>query len=95
MMRKRLRRKNGYPAKRIIDYKGLAGDSSDNIPGVAGIGDTFAKRLIGAFDDLDGIYAALDGGELAGAGFTKRIETLLTDGRESAFSSRELADYSS
>ena len=48
-------KKNGYPAKYIVDYKGLAGDSSDNIPGVPGIGDTFAKRLITAFGDLDAI----------------------------------------
>ena len=84
-------KRNGYPASYIIDYKGLAGDSSDNITGVPGIGDTFAKRLIAAFGNLDAIYAALDGGEIQNAGFTKRIETLLTDGRESAFISRDLA----
>ena len=84
-------KRNGYPARYIIDYKGLAGDSSDNIAGVPGIGDTYAKRLITAFGDLDAIYAALDGGKIPEAGFTGRVEKLLTDGRESAFISRDLA----
>ena len=88
---KEVEKKNGYPAKYIIDYKGLAGDASDNITGVPGIGDTFAKRLIAAFGGLDAIYKALDDGKLQEAGFTKRIETLLTDGKEHAFTSRDLA----
>ncbi len=88
---KEVEKKNGYPSKYIIDYKGLAGDASDNITGVPGIGDTFAKRLIAAFGGLDAIYKALDDGKLQEAGFTKRIETLLTDGKEHAFTSRDLA----
>lgn len=84
-------KKNGYPAARIIDYKGLAGDSSDNIPGVPGIGDTYAKRLIAAFGGLDEIYAALDNEVLADSGFTSRVISLLFEGRESAFESRDLA----
>ena len=84
-------KKNGYPASRIVDYKGLAGDSSDNISGVPGIGDTYAKRLIEAFGGLDDIYAALDGGLLPGAGFSSRVISLLSAGREDAFSSRDLA----
>ena len=88
---KKAEERNGYPAKYIIDYKGLAGDASDNIVGVPGIGDTFARRLITAFGDLDSIYKALDAGDLLGAGFTKRVEKLLQEGREQAFSSRDLA----
>ena len=88
---KEVEKKNGYPAANIIDYKGLAGDSSDNITGVPGIGDTYAKRLLAAFGDLDGIYAALAAGSVEEKGFTKRVVTLLTQGRESAFVSRELA----
>ena len=84
-------KKNGYPASRIVDYKGLAGDSSDNIRGVSGIGDVHAKKLIAAFGDLDAIYAALDASSLLEAGFTKRVVGLLESGRESAFLSRDLA----
>ncbi len=84
-------KKNGYPARYIVDYKGLAGDSSDNIAGVSGIGATYATRLITAFGDLEGIYAALDAGTVQGAGFSARVEKLLSEGRESAFLSRDLA----
>ncbi|MDE0243692.1 MAG: DNA polymerase [Candidatus Kaiserbacteria bacterium] len=84
-------KKNGYSAERVVDYKGLAGDSSDSIPGVAGIGDTYAKRLISAYGNLDDIYRALDQDRLIEDGFTKRITTLLKEGRESAFLSRDLA----
>ena len=88
---KEAEKKNGYPVKYIVDYKGLAGDSSDNIAGVSGIGDVYAKRLITTFGDIDAIYASLDAGDLEGKGFTKRVITLLEQGRDSAFSSRELA----
>ncbi len=88
---KEVEKKNGYPARYVIDYKGLAGDSSDNITGVPGVGDVYAKRLITAFGDLDAIYKAVDAEVLEGEGFTKRIVTLLEQGRDSAFASRELA----
>jgi DNA polymerase-1 len=44
----------------FIDYKALVGDKSDNIPGVAGIGDVGARKLIAEYHNLDGIYAHLD-----------------------------------
>ena len=88
---KEAEKKNGYPAKYIVDYKGLAGDTSDNIQGVAGIGDTFAKRLITVFGGLDEVYKALDAGVLEEKGFTKRIAGLLEKGRKGAFESRDLA----
>ena len=84
-------KRNGYPAKHIIDYKSLAGDSSDNIKGVPGIGDVFAKRLIHTFGDLDSIYAALEAGSMQSSGITTRVEDLLLKGRESAYVSRDLA----
>lgn len=88
---KEAKKKNGYPAKYVVDYKGLAGDNSDNITGVPGIGDVYAKRLIDSFGDVDAVYKALDAGVLEHEGFTKRVVTLLERGRESAFTSRELA----
>ena len=44
----------------MIDFKALKGDSTDNIPGVPGVGDKTAARLVGQFGDLDGLYAHLD-----------------------------------
>lgn len=46
----------GITPKQIPDYKGLAGDSSDNIPGVSGIGEKTAVKLIAEFDNLEALY---------------------------------------
>lgn len=74
----------GAPPERVIDVLGLMGDSSDNIPGVRGIGEKGAKELVATFGSLEEIYARI--GELKG----KRREALET-GRDDAFRSRELA----
>jgi len=47
----------GVPPERVIDYLALVGDTSDNIPGVRGIGDKTARALIASFGDLDSILA--------------------------------------
>lgn len=72
------------PPPRIVDYKALVGDSSDNIPGVKGIGDKTAKTLLKEYGTLDGIYANL--GNLKGA-----VAKKLTEGKESAYLSYRLA----
>lgn len=74
---------NLYP-EQIPDYKGLAGDSSDNIPGVKGIGDKGATELLLKYKNLENIYEHLD--EIGGA-VHKKLEV----GRESAFMSKRLA----
>lgn len=74
----------GVRPDQIVDYKALVGDSSDNIPGVTGIGQKTAEKLLAAYDTLEGIYAHLD--ELA-AGVRKKLEA----GRDNADMSRELA----
>ena len=48
-----------YPIK-LPDFKGLVGDKSDNIPGVPGIGEKTASKLIADYGDLEGILAHLD-----------------------------------
>lgn len=52
--------KYGFPPERLVDYKGLRGDASDNIPGVKGIGEKGATDLIQEFGSLEDIYAALE-----------------------------------
>jgi DNA polymerase-1 len=74
----------GAPPARVTDVLGLMGDSSDNIPGVKGIGEKGAKELVAAFGPLEEIYA--HAGELKG----KRREALEA-GKADAFRSRELA----
>ena len=74
----------GVTPSQVVDVLALMGDSSDNIPGVKGVGEKTAKELIGAFGSLDAIYARLE--EVKG----KRKE-LLAAGREEAYRSRTLA----
>lgn len=75
--------KYGFAAKLIPDYKGLAGDSSDNIPGVAGVGAKTATDLLQKFGTLENIYEHLD--EVKES-VRKKLET----DKKSAFLSKEL-----
>lgn len=78
-----VKEKYGFEPKQLIEYKGLAGDSSDNIPGVKGIGAKTATTLIQKYKNLEGVYANLD--DTKG----KMKENLEKD-KETAFLSREL-----
>src|SRR5947208_986425 len=50
----------GVPPERVVDYLALVGDSSDNVPGVKGVGEKTALELLKAFGDLDGVLAHAD-----------------------------------
>lgn len=76
----------GFDPIRLIDLKGLMGDSSDNIPGVAGVGPKTATDLLIKYGTLDGVYENLDSGEIKG----KLLEKL-QNGHEMALLSYELA----
>jgi DNA polymerase-1 len=52
--------KLGVKATQVVDFKALCGDKSDNIPGVAGIGEKTAAKLLADYQDLSGVYAHLD-----------------------------------
>ncbi|MBU1671453.1 MAG: DNA polymerase I [Actinobacteria bacterium] len=75
----------GVPPDRMPDIVGLKGDPSDNIPGVAGIGEKGAVSLIKEYGSLEGLYEHLE--DIGGA---KRKQSL-TDCRDMAFLSRDLA----
>ena len=75
--------KYGIRVDQFLDLKSLKGDSSDNIPGVPGVGEKTAVALLQKYRDLDGVYAHLD--EIAGA-----AQRRLADGKASAYMSREL-----
>ena len=77
-------KKLGVPPGKVVDYKALVGDKSDNIPGVAGIGEKTAIALIEKFQTLDNIYQNIDQVE-------NRWRTKLEQNKENAFLSRELA----
>src|SRR5579884_68215 len=74
----------GLSPRQIPDLKGLIGDTSDNIPGVRGIGEKTAAKLLSQYESIEGIYEHLD--ELP----AKQNE-LLAPVREQVFESRELA----
>ncbi len=74
----------GFEPIRIIDYKALAGDSSDNIPGVKGIGDKTAINLLKTYDTIEDIYDHID--DIKG-----KMKEKLLDDKESAFISKEIA----
>jgi len=71
--------------EQVVDYKALKGDSSDNIPGIAGIGDKTAIGLLAEFGSLDGIYKNIE------AVSSKRVQEKLIEGKETAYLSRDLA----
>lgn len=75
--------KFGVRPDQIIDYLALVGDSSDNVPGVRGIGPKGASKLLSDYQTLDGIYEKID--EIKGATQKKLIES-----KDMAFLSRKL-----
>ncbi len=75
----------GLEPKQLIEVKALMGDSSDNIPGVAGIGEKTALSLIRQFCDVDSLYEKLDDAQL-----TTSVRQKLVNGKGSAFESRWL-----
>jgi len=83
----------GFDPKLVPDYKGLRGDPSDNIPGIAGIGEKTATTLITNFGSVDQIYKKLkkDETQFHAAGLTPRIINLLKDNEEEAQFSKMLA----
>lgn len=74
----------GIKPIRMIDLKGLMGDASDNIPGVKGIGEKTALKLLQEYDSLENVYDNID--NIKGATKQKLI-----DGKESAFMSKDVA----
>jgi DNA polymerase-1 len=85
----------GFPPKLLPDYKGLRGDPSDNIIGIAGIGEKTATTLICEFGSIEDIYEALEkknGDEkFKKVGISPRVIELLRNGKEEAEFSKMLA----
>ena len=83
----------GFPPEKLIDYKGLRGDPSDNIIGVKGIGEKTATALIITFGTIEEIYKVLKkkGNEWQKAGISERIKNLLLENEEEALFSKTLA----
>ncbi len=80
------RKEYGFEPKKLIDLKALMGDSSDNIPGVAGVGPKTAKELLEKFGSLDGVYE-----NLKDPSIRPKLREKLENGREMAYLSYDLA----
>lgn len=76
--------KFGVKPSQVIDVQSLMGDSTDNVPGVPGIGPKKAAELINEFNSLDNLYANLDSVK------NERIRNLLKENRNQAYISRQL-----
>ncbi len=79
----------GVTPKQMIELKALQGDSSDNIPGVAGVGPKTAGELIQKYGSIDYIYENIDSLEIK-----PKLREKLVEGKESAFLSRKLGTIS-
>ncbi len=97
---KAVKERFGFEPKLLADYKGLRGDPSDNIIGIAGIGEKTATTLITTFGSIEDIYKALDkeGAKkkkeypsFKKAGISPRVIELLVNGKEEAEFSKMLA----
>ncbi len=79
-----IRKRYGLVPEQLIDYKALIGDTSDNVPGVRGIGDKTATKLLQEYGSLETIYEHLD--EVSSGRFRNALEK----GRDDAFLSKHL-----
>ena len=85
-----VRQRIGVVPRQVVDAMALTGDSSDNIPGVRGIGPRAAVALLEAFEHLEGIYADLGRVETLALRGAKGMAQKLEAGREEAFLARRL-----
>ena len=79
-----IEKKYNIKKSQFLDLKALKGDASDNIPGVPGIGEKTAAKLLNEYGDLDGIYNNIDK-------ITGSLKTKLEEGKDSAYLSYKLA----
>src|SRR3989441_3921139 len=79
-----IRQRYGLRPDQMVDFKALKGDTTDNIPGVPGVGDKTAAKLVAEHTNLEGVYADL-------SGYTPRLREALGANKDQVFKSRELA----
>jgi DNA polymerase-1 len=82
---KQVRARYNLEPSQLVDHKAMVGDSSDNIPGVRGIGEKTSVKLLQEYKDLDGIYEHLED-------IPTRFQSKLEESREVAYLSRKLGE---
>ena len=76
--------KTGFEPNQLIEYKGIVGDTSDNLPGIKGIGEKTCIKLLNEFNTIEGIYEHLDS-------LTTRCRNLFIESKDIALNCRRLA----
>lgn len=76
--------KTGFEPNQLIEYKGIVGDTSDNLPGIKGIGEKTCIKLLNEFNTIEGIYQHLDS-------LTTRCRNLFIESKDIALNCRRLA----
>src|SRR5437773_12061711 len=79
-----IRQRYGLLPDQMVDFKALKGDATDNIPGVPGVGEKTAAKLIAEHGNLEGVYADL-------GGYTRPLRESLAANKDQVLRSRELA----
>jgi len=87
--KEKVKERFGITPEQMVDYKALVGDTSDNIPGVPGIGKKTAAELLNKFENLDIIYKEAEKGN---EGIKPRIKELLLENKDQAFLARYLVE---
>jgi DNA polymerase-1 len=80
----------GLIAKQLLDFKALRGDASDNIPGVKGVGEKTAMRLLLEFNDLENLYDEIEKETDKSKKIKDNLRQILVEFKKSAFLSKEL-----
>ena len=80
----------GLGPEKLLDFKALRGDPSDNIPGVVGVGEKTAAELLSEFGDLECLYKEIEENSERAKKIKSRIREALTKHKEQAFISRDL-----
>ena len=80
----KVRERYGLSPKQFVDFKALKGDASDNIPGVSGIGEKGAAKLVAEFGNLEKIYENLEK-------LSENLQKILKEGKDQAFLSQKLS----
>jgi len=87
----RVKEEYGISPSQIVDFKALRGDPSDNIPGVAGIGEKTAIDLLKRFGNLENLYKELEGNSEKAKEIRQKTRGLLLRHKKDAFLSKDLA----
>ena len=90
---KEVKNRYGLEPDQLVDFKGLKGDPSDNIPGVPGIGEKTASVLIQKFGDLDNLYKQIEktAGKKTKDALSEKLVQKLTENKDIAFFSKKLS----